>query len=491
MHIVGSGRVADGDGLFSWRRFLPYLAYFGIYKFAGFSPIAFHMLNLLIHLGMSALVLWSMRDFERFLSRETGDSGGAFSLMVALLFACHPLGSEPVNYARCTPILLVGMFSYLAAWATLRCYCFPERRGANIALVAVGVTGATFSKEPGLIHALGSVALVMWFCRGLSASKVTERRKFVIAGLVGGALVIVPAAILGKVAIDAIGKPEFLNHTLTQCRVFWMYVQRMILPVDLSVDHYVMWTNSWQDWSAIAGLIGILAVVGGALFRGRGHRLVRLAVVLAAFHLLLRMGYVIGHEMMVEYRTYPSLPWVAVAIASLLFWIGRKVTFKPVILRVCAVSIVLCLCLLSVARSTLWSKPSALARDALRQYPDNNRARAALMRQLLLLERFDLVAAEHSFVLASVGKMAALNQSDNAVRRYDPDRLIGDWTSAETSYAPALASLQGVEAAIAHLDRTIDTLGGNNEDVAFIDFTSALQDLIEIRERLREFDDHP
>ncbi|MCB1098326.1 MAG: hypothetical protein KDN22_22325, partial [Verrucomicrobiae bacterium] len=45
MHLVGNARVMEGEMLFSWRRLLPYLAYFLIYKVAGFSPFAFHLLN--------------------------------------------------------------------------------------------------------------------------------------------------------------------------------------------------------------------------------------------------------------------------------------------------------------------------------------------------------------------------------------------------------------------------------------------------------------
>lgn len=471
---------------------MPYLAYFVIYKVAGFSPIAFHVLNLCIHVFLSIFVLWSIRDFQRFLAPDGGNTGSSFfAILVALVFACHPLGSEPVNYARCTPILLVGMFSYIAAWATLRLYCVPTNRVMSGAIVALSVVLATFSKEPGLIHALGSVGLVMWFCRGKSGNLGSEGyKKWIISGGLIAALLAAPAWALGKVVVAAVSKPEFFNHILTQCRVFWMYVQKLFLPIDLSVDHYILWTNSWQDWSALVALAAILIVVAGLAIFGKRNRLIGLAVALASFHLLLRMGYVIGHEMMVEYRTYPSLPWGAVILVSILISIGNKLTFKKEILRICVAAIVVSLALLSIARSTLWSNPSALARDALRQYPDNNRARAALMRQLLLLERFDLVAAEHEGVLASVAKMTAQNQKEKAVRRYDHDRLIGDWTSAETSYVPALVSLQGVEAAIAHLERTIETLGGDDEN-ADIDKQSALQDLIEIRKRLGEFNDRP
>ena len=213
-----------------------------------------------------------------------------------------------------------------------------------------------------------------------------------------------------------------------------------------------------------------------------------IAVVLAAFHLLMRMGYVIGHEMMVEYRAYPSLPWVAILYGGCIIWIPKRVTMKSAVARMCTVAFVVFLALLSVARSTLWSKPSALARDVLRQYPVNNRARAALMRQLLLREQYDAVALEYQEVLKSVAVMSDNIQSTEAVRRYDYDRFIGDWTVAENSYALALVELKGIDAALLHLDRTIKVLSGDIAGNAAEEMDTSLRDLISFRDRLRGFD---
>ena len=487
MHLIGNARVTEGEGLFSWSRLLPYLAYFLIYKVAGFSAIAFHALNLLIHLVLSAFVLWSMRDFGRYLLPQSGSAKTGWlslPLLVALVFACHPLGSEPVNYARCTPILLVGAFSYVAAWATLRWFCVSERRGSSTMLVAGAVVGATFSKEPGMVHAIGSVLVVAWFCRGLIPEGSGGGKKWLIAGVIAAALLALPAMYLFNVSTKALAKPDFINHMLTHGRVFWMYVQRMFLPINLSVDHYILWTKSWHDLSALIGMAGIAIVIGITAAYGKRNRLLAVAISLTAFHLLLRMGYVIGHEMMVEYRTYPSLPWLAVLIASLIAWISSRATLKPEVIRICTVAFVVFLGALSISRSILWSKPSALARDALRQYPDNNRARAALMKQWLLREQFEEVEQEHQAMLASVGKMTAFNSRVDASRRYDPQRLIGDWMVGEISYAPALMQLKGPDVALAHMDRTIDVLRGEGIDG---NEPGPLKDLIDLRERVRAF----
>jgi hypothetical protein len=487
MHIVGHTRVTEGEGLFSWRRLLPYLAYYSMTKVGLHSATAFHALNLAIHLVLSVVVFAAMRDFDRFLG--AGKKFGPFSmpLLVALIFAGHPLASEPVNYARCTPMLLVGLFSFVAAWLTLRWFFVPKQRGLISVLIVLPIAGATISKEPGLIHALGSVAMVAWFCRGKVARVDTDSNKrglglFPVVFAEGLLLLAIPAIFLIGKAGTALAQPQFMDHALTHCRVFWMYVQRMVLPIDLSVDHYIQWTVSWSDLFAVLGLVGIVMVLGGALWLGKRAPLFAMAVVLGAFPLLMRMGYVIGHEMMVEYRTYPSLPWVAVLLAGALSRMATKV--KPQLVTICTTAFLLFLVSLSLSKSTLWSKPDALARDALRQYPDNNRARAALMRQLLIAKRYDLMTEEYLAAKTSISKMVEHNRSNDNMRVYDHDRLFGDWAFVETAYAPGLVATSGAEVAKKHIDRTIEVLKGEGEKIQEGD---PLKSLVDFRERLEDF----
>ena len=486
MHIVTNPRVSDGENLLSWRRLIPYLAYFSLAKVGAHSPIAYHALNLAIHLGLSVLVFIGMRDFVRFLLPDKGTGQAeAIPLLVALLFACHPLGSEPINYARCTPIQLVSLFSFIAAWQTLRLFFVQGRALPSATMVVLAILGATFSKEPGLVHATGSVAVVAWFCwpAKLTLAPSGQKRKTILGLAVIGVLIVLPAATqLLKTATAAVATPDFADHALTQSRVFWMYVQRMLFPVNLSVDHYILWTRSWSDVIAVFALVAIVASCVVTLLAGRRNRFLATAIALSAFHLIIRFGYVIGREMMVEYRTYPSLPWVAVVLTCLVLGLGSLLTKR--VGRIVSFTVLASFISLAATRSLLWSKPDALVRDVLRQYPENNRARAVLMRQLLNLKRYDALEREHKNVLMHAKSMIRHNSDNAATRSYDHSRIFGDWASAETFYAPGIVATKGPDAALNHMDVTIDVLKG---DRATIKDGEALKGLVDFRDRLLEF----
>ena len=80
------------------------------------------------------------------------------ALFGALLFAVHPLASEIPNYARTQDLAWVTLFSLLAAWAMLG---FLRDGGWwKAAACVIFMLGATFSKGPGMFHAIIAVGAV-------------------------------------------------------------------------------------------------------------------------------------------------------------------------------------------------------------------------------------------------------------------------------------------------------------------------------------------
>ncbi len=71
------------------------------------------------------------------------------------------------------------------------------------------------------------------------------------------------------------------------------------------------WTRSLADTGAWAGVGGlVVSGVGVALLAWKGQRLPAFLLAMIAVNLLLRFLYSVS-ELMVEYRIYPSIPWVA------------------------------------------------------------------------------------------------------------------------------------------------------------------------------------
>jgi 4-amino-4-deoxy-L-arabinose transferase-like glycosyltransferase len=114
----------SGDSDKAMYRPILLLSYALNYTLGGYEPFGYLLINVLIHLGASLLV-WRV-------GLQAGLSASS-ALAAGVLFAAHPLASEPVNYISSRSESLAGLF-YLAAflllgrdtrlglWAGLVCY---------------------------------------------------------------------------------------------------------------------------------------------------------------------------------------------------------------------------------------------------------------------------------------------------------------------------------------------------------------------------------
>ena len=114
-------------------------------------------MNLVLHLLVSVLTFELVKAWFPRIGIDSGTSRRA-ALWGALLFACHPLGSEATNYARCVDLELVMLFSLAAALAALRTI---DRGWRWLAVTAVMLMAARYSKGPGVWHAVAVVGTVV------------------------------------------------------------------------------------------------------------------------------------------------------------------------------------------------------------------------------------------------------------------------------------------------------------------------------------------
>ncbi len=366
---VRTGRFTE-MGLGAWT----YLWHTIQYRLFGMSPTGFHAVNWILHTGVACVLFGFGRDFLR----EKWPAGVA--LFGALLFAVHPLASEIPNYARTQDLAWVTLFSLLAAWALLR---FLRDGGWwKLAGCAVFILGATFSKGPGLFHALmmvGAVGLAFLQPRHWSA---VRKHRWLAAGIfLLGLGVLWQLGNVGK-RLEVIHDPRFIGHAYTLSRVFWEFAWRGVIPVALSSDHHIAETllpagaSFWNipDTGAMlaaAAFLG-LAAISGVLAWRKPTRLFGVCLFLFVATILFRVFYVIP-EFMPEYRIYPGLPWFCLGAAILLAAVW-KYLFETLSPRVPAAILLGIFIVLSAKRAFLWHDLDRLMADVLKQYPAQGRA---------------------------------------------------------------------------------------------------------------------
>ena len=448
--VIREGRLRFAD-LQPWT----YFWYIVEARVSGMSPVAFHALNWLLHVGVACTLYVSARDYLR----GRGPQGAA--LFGAVLFAVHPLGSEIPNYVRTQDIAWVTLFSLAAAWLFSR---FLRDGGWRYVLgSALCILGATFSKGPGMTHALmmtGVVALASLETRHV---RFMSRLRAPLAGLALAAGVVVWWCGLWRfwlVRMADFSQPRVLGHAFTICRVFWEFAWRCVVPVRLSADHHIAET-----------LVRRATGCGDRRCRSvvvrHWHPMLcggRVGACLAQVHPLDRGVFfpVCWHDADAVFlfrarvhagvsdlsRSAVVLPGSGDCAGAGMAHADGKHGARP------TVALVLVFAALSAKRSFLWHDLDRLMADVLEQYPTQARAVWVLQARDADEGRWQAVIDRHRTLLPEVSRRF---HEEN--RNLKPDRELptGHHALAEVGcwglYARALAMQRGPQAGLLEINR--------------------------------------
>ena len=422
-HILDNDQVQDAVELpssFASRQ-LTYGLWRAIHLTVGDQSWAFHAVNLLFHILTAALFLLVARSMMALspVKSLTEADRSRIAFWGAMIFACHPLCSEPINYTAQTSILMASFFGMLATFLYLRWH--ETRRSYFLTLIPLVVLLAAHSKEPGLFH----VGINLFFLGALTFSPkllvaLKENRRLRIAAIGGiGMIAIILAGSWMAKAISHIADGErFTSYALSQSRVLVAYLSRVILPFNLSSDHFIPWSVSFRDVPASIALVlaiasGISLFICAAWKRSWWATLLALAL----FHLFIRYAYTVD-ELMVEYRTYPAMPWFGLLLACGIHQLTKlSPTNQPWLRPFAFASVVAVFTTLSALRSHVWSDEYRLAQNVLRRYPENLRALNILMSQQFERGEFQKLADMRSLP-DSIARSLGEKSAKSATRKY-------------------------------------------------------------------------
>ncbi|MGO9097212.1 MAG: tetratricopeptide repeat protein [Bryobacteraceae bacterium] len=345
------------------------LAYFTFWlncQLGGSDPLGFHLVNLALHLA-AVLLLWE-------LLRHLIPPRAAF--IGALLFAVHPIQSEPVAYVFARPILLAAVFCLLSAIAWLE-----GRPWLAVLCFALALAG----KEEA-----AAFPLVLWM---LPPAKPTRRNWPILAmlalSLAAGLRVIWVAKTLGTTAGAGAGISP-LSYLLMQGEAILRYLRLCVIPWGFTVDTELQpgWI-AWISWALLA------AAIAFAWKR-------RWLPFLAALVLLIPSSSVFPvPDLAADRRMY--LPMLALSA-------GAGLLLAPLRTRwIAALAVILVA--LSIGRMEVWRTEQSLWEEAVERSPGKVRPKIQLARvvapdrALQLLREARALAPDDPQVPSEIGRI--------------------------------------------------------------------------------------
>lgn len=366
----------------------------------GDSPWFFHLVNMILHAGVSVLVFVVLRRF-------TGARG---ALAGALIFAVHPLHTEAVSN-------VVGQAELLAAAGALAaCAVYlgrdPERGLTRLRLGAICILYLL-----GMLAKEGAIVLpALLLLLDLADGRIQFTRSEIISYVRRTA---VPLGVLSAVAlgylilrIDVLGSIGGSNagpslpylreehRVLSALRAWPEFARLLFFPLELSADYspaVILPVESWTPMAilgaALLGLTVVLAIitpVRPALGLGAGWFLV---TVLPVSNLFFPVGILVAERTL-------YLPSFAVAAFAAYAWVAmeREMGTRRMPLFALGAIVLVLLGGRTVIRNPDWKDTRAVFEALLRDHPESYRAHWAATSWTL--EVGDTLAAREHWEMA-------------------------------------------------------------------------------------------
>ncbi|MDP2158149.1 MAG: tetratricopeptide repeat protein [Nitrospirota bacterium] len=388
--------------VFSGGRPLTLLTFALNYAIGGLAAEGYHILNLLAHLAVSTAVFFFVLHMI-YASSPGGDNTKGRALLVAAIFALHPVQTGAVSYIVQRAEVLAAFFYLLSLYCLIRYLRTSGRKSAVYWATAM----VLFLAGIGFKETVVTVP-VMFFAYALFFEDRARIRKaaFGISPLLLAGVIITLKIVLSLegsghagFAIKDMGQPEYFY---TQMRVLVTYVRLIFLPVNQNLDYDYPLNRDLFDLPVIASssflFITVIAALSSLKASGKWKWPLRRAgfgMIWFIVILLPTSSFVPLKDLIFEHRVYLALAGIALTVVSLgevgAAFFFPKISESSRYLKAVAVLIVMLLAVLTYERNRVWESKPALWQDVVAKSPANPRAHYNL--GVVLQDRGEYAAA--------------------------------------------------------------------------------------------------
>ena len=356
------------------------------YHYGQLNPYGYHVLNMCLHV-LTALLVFALVRRTLWLPYFQGRfdrAAGPLALVVALLWALHPLQTETVVYVTQRTELMVALFYLATLYGSLRYWqaATPRARVAWLAAATLASLAGMATKE----IMVSVPVVVLLYERAFLAGSLREawRRSWPLyASLAATWIVLVALNLVGPRSDSAgfhLGIPV-LNWWYTQSWVMWMYLKLVVWPWPLAIHYDMPYLDTLATaWPWVLG-VAVLAAASIVLL-WRNHPVGFLAAWIAA---ILAPTFVIpiSTEMAAERRMYLPLAMLTVLVVVGGYGLVQRATWRldrgragdssrrwPTAVAACgALVLVLGASVVSAHRLAVYQDPLALWQDTVKSQP--------------------------------------------------------------------------------------------------------------------------
>ena len=356
----------------NYYRPLLHISFLLTYQLFGLAPWGFHLVNIVLHAGVSILVFLIASRLFSVTSPQASPVSRFLPFIAAMLFAVHPIHTEVVAWVGGVTDLVFTMFMLLSLYSYI---ISSEREGHRMGLRAFSVASfflAALAKEPAVTLPL-ILAAYDYSYRREALRPVDYLKRY--SPYLGAAAVYVMLrvnALGGFAPVRRHGELGLTDYLINVFPLFRQYLQKLFLPAHLNAYHVFSPLSSLLAPQGLLSLAVTLVFVAAVLLARKKNKPAFFALALVLVPLLPSL-YIPGtgeNTFAERYLYLPSFGFVLL-MALLVEWVA---SYKPswfVLLAGVLLIISGLFAVGTVQRNAVWRDDEHLWRDVVQHSPNS------------------------------------------------------------------------------------------------------------------------
>lgn len=354
----------------NYYRPLLHISYLMSYHLFGLSPWGFHLVNIMLHAGVTALVFLISSSLFRMDSPQAPPVSRYLPFIAAMLFAVHPIHTEVVAWVGGVTDLVFTLFTLLSLYFYI---LSSERAGQRKGLRAFSVASfflAALAKEPAVTLPCILAAYDYSYRREALRPVDYLKRYSPYLGAAAVYVILRVNALGGFAPVRRYSELGLTDYLINVFPLFRQYLQKLLLPIHLNAYHVFSPISSFWEPNGLLSLAVTTAFAVAVLLAMKKNRPVFFALALVLLPLLPSL-YIPGageNTFAERYLYLPSFGFVLL-IALLVERVASQRLNWSVPLTVALILVTGLYAHGTVQRNTVWKDDESLWRDVVEKSP--------------------------------------------------------------------------------------------------------------------------
>jgi protein O-mannosyl-transferase len=351
------------------------------YLTSGESVFGYHLFNFIVHyLSGIILFFWLKLILSEHRAKPIYDW---IPLVASLFFLLHPVQTQSVTYIIQRMTSLSGMFMLLSVFLYTKgriTQISKEKKMFGLLYLGLAVFAgflSLLSKQNGLVFPLLFLLVELFFIRNKQGKICVKYVAFYSAALFS---VFIAGLVLIGIPAETKSITPF-QYLATQMTVIPRYVQLIVFPVGLSIDHGIEIAKGFFEAKVLLGTLFLLSLIASAFLLLKRVPLYSFGIGWFFITLLVESSVIPIRDAMFDHRMYLPLAGLGIAIWALLF--HYILLRKPVVLKNIVVIVLLLLAIGTFARNNTWQSKEKIWKPVTERYPNHTRGWKALGKAYL------------------------------------------------------------------------------------------------------------